>query len=91
MSLAEAIATACAGRDVPAQVLEDAFGTIADGEASPVQTARTMNCPLVTASGNSYVPSAATGTRSTQLHVRSGSRQFQAWESAGFVYGRNCT
>jgi anthranilate phosphoribosyltransferase len=39
MSLLEAIATAAAGREVPAQVLEAAFGEIMDGKATPAQIA----------------------------------------------------
>ena len=39
MSVAEAIATATAGREVSAPVLEAAFGEIMDGKASPVQIA----------------------------------------------------
>ncbi len=39
MSLAEAIASAVDGRDLPATLLEAAFGEIADGEASPVRIA----------------------------------------------------
>ncbi|MEE2677680.1 MAG: anthranilate phosphoribosyltransferase [Myxococcota bacterium] len=39
MSLSEAIAVALDGREVPAAVLEAAFGEIASGEASPVRIA----------------------------------------------------
>jgi anthranilate phosphoribosyltransferase len=39
MSLHAAIATAVEGREVPAELLEAAFGEIADGKASPVEIA----------------------------------------------------
>jgi anthranilate phosphoribosyltransferase len=39
MSLLEAIATAAAGREVPAGILEAGFGEIMDGEATPAQIA----------------------------------------------------
>jgi anthranilate phosphoribosyltransferase/anthranilate synthase/phosphoribosyltransferase len=39
VSLRRAIETACAGREVPGEQLEAAFGEIMDGEASPVQCA----------------------------------------------------
>ena len=39
MSLQEAIALASARRDVPADVLEAAFGEIVGGDASPVRIA----------------------------------------------------
>lgn len=39
MSLAQAIATAASGAEVPADQLESAFGTIMDGQATPAQIA----------------------------------------------------
>ena len=36
MSLREAIDTAARGQEVPAEVLEEAFGEIMDGKATPV-------------------------------------------------------
>ena len=39
MSLSDAIATAVAGDEVPAAMLEAAFGEIMDGAATPAQTA----------------------------------------------------